>query len=174
MRRDLPRRQALGAQGDHHRVDAFETPLPFADRRRLERAVPVAGHVDLDRADLGEHRLGARAVTRVTTITAFDRVLVVAEMLTHLDLEPRLEHPLRQIREQPARPHQTHPIDPSLLHQLRRELLAGTTKRIRRRRHHQLRLDCFVNRRVIMISHCLSLRTRPARAQPVRPAQLHR
>jgi hypothetical protein len=43
--------------------DAFAKPaLALADDLRLERAVPIPRHLDLDRADLGQHRLAAAAV----------------------------------------------------------------------------------------------------------------
>jgi hypothetical protein len=93
MRGDLPGRQALGAQRDHHRIDALQAALAFADRGRLEGALPVPGHVDLDRADLGEHGLGASAVAGVAANAALRSVTLVAEMLAHLDLQAGLEDP---------------------------------------------------------------------------------
>jgi hypothetical protein len=47
MRGDLSGGQVLGAQRDHHAVDALQTALPLAHGGRLEAAVPVAGHRDL-------------------------------------------------------------------------------------------------------------------------------
>jgi hypothetical protein len=41
------------------------------DDLRLEGAVHIARHVDLNRADLGEHRLGPRAISGVAE-TALD------------------------------------------------------------------------------------------------------
>jgi hypothetical protein len=36
--------------------------LPFADRRRCERPVPIARHLNRDRTDVGDHRLRPGAV----------------------------------------------------------------------------------------------------------------
>ena len=93
MRGDLASRQPLGAQRQHHRVDAFEAALPLADRARLERAVPISGNIEVDRTDIGQHRLGARPVAGVAAVAALDRVLLIAEMLGHLDLEARSPAP---------------------------------------------------------------------------------
>src|SRR6478735_6042157 len=46
-------------------IDPVQAPLPFPDDARLEGAVPVPGHLDLHRADLGEHRLGPCAIAGV-------------------------------------------------------------------------------------------------------------
>jgi hypothetical protein len=110
VRRDLPSREPTRAQRQHHAVDSFETTLPFADRGRRERPVPVAGHVDRDRPDLGDHGLRPCPVAAVATIPAHRVVLRVAEMLVHLDLEARLEHQFRDVAEQAPR---TDQVDPS-------------------------------------------------------------
>jgi len=44
-----------------------------------------------------------------STMAALHGVLLIAEVLGHLDLEPGLEHPLRAIDQHPARADQTHP-----------------------------------------------------------------
>jgi hypothetical protein len=61
--------------------------LPFAYDLRLETAVTIAGHVNIDRADLGDHRLGASTVTTVAPVAALHGMLVVAEMIGHLRLQ---------------------------------------------------------------------------------------
>lgn len=133
MRADLPSGQALGAQRDHHLIDAVQAPLALADRLRVERAVTITRHVKLHRADLGQHRLRAGAIARVAAVAALARVLVIAQMLAHLDLKPGLQHPLGEPGQQPVGADQVDPLAASLLHQLRHELLIGAW-RVRRRR----------------------------------------
>lgn len=97
MRGHLTRGQALGGERQHHRVDALEAALPLADRRRFERPITITRHIDLDRAELGDHRLRPGAVPGVPAITTIRGVFRVAEMLGHLDLEPSLDHTLRDV-----------------------------------------------------------------------------
>src|SRR3954454_14357229 len=99
----LTRREAFGGERDDHRVDPTQPALAFTYRLRLEAAVPIPRHLDVDRADLGEHPLRAGTVARVAEVTALHGVLDVAEMLIHLDLQPSLEDLLRQPGQQPAR-----------------------------------------------------------------------
>jgi hypothetical protein len=126
VRGDLTGRQALGRQRDHQLVDAGEPRLPLRNDLRLERALTVPGHRDLDLADLGQHRLRRRAVARVAPITSFGRVPRIAEMVLHLDLKRRLG----QTGQKPARPDQLDTCRAGPLDQLLSELL------IRRHRHH--------------------------------------
>jgi ethanolamine ammonia-lyase small subunit len=78
----------------------------FLDDLRINGAVGVAGHFDLDRPDLGEHRLGPSAVTRIAAATAHWVVLVIAQVLGHLSIQRGLQHVLRQLVEQPVGPDQ--------------------------------------------------------------------
>jgi hypothetical protein len=93
--------------------------LALADGLRFEGAVTVTRHVELDGPDLGQHRLRPRAVAGVTAVAALGGVLVIAEILRHLDLQAGLEHPLRQARQQPIRADQIQPFPSSLLDQMR-------------------------------------------------------
>ena len=52
-----------------------QAPLSLADRSAARSPVTVAGHLDLDRADLGQHRLGPGAVARVAAVAAFPACL---------------------------------------------------------------------------------------------------
>src|SRR5215204_7508784 len=83
--------------------------LILAHGLRVEAAVTIPRHVDVDRADLRQHRLRPRPVAAVAMVAALDGVLRVAEMLIHLDLQAGLEDLLRQPGQQPAR---TDEIDP--------------------------------------------------------------
>ena len=58
MALDLAHRHAAGVQRDDLVVEAVEAGLALGHDLRLEGAVAIARHVDLDRAVLGQHRLG--------------------------------------------------------------------------------------------------------------------
>lgn len=74
----------------------------FADRCRFEAAVTISWHFQLDRVDLGDHRLRTGPVATVATVAALDSVFRIAEMLFHLDLQAGLEDLLREIAQQPS------------------------------------------------------------------------
>jgi hypothetical protein len=61
------RRECIGrlSQRQHHFVYPAQPTLPLLDDLRLEAVLAVAGHLDLDRTDLGQHDLGPHAVARV-------------------------------------------------------------------------------------------------------------
>jgi hypothetical protein len=76
MRADLPGGQPFRGRRQHHVLD----PAQPADDPRLEAAVPVPGHTDLDRPDIGQHRLGPRAVAGVPAVLAGRVMPVLAEV----------------------------------------------------------------------------------------------
>lgn len=123
VRRDLTRGEPFRCERQHQTVHTGQATLPLPDDLGLERAVAVAGHVDLDRADLGHHRLGPDPVAGVPPVAA-DRVVgLVTEMIAHLDLERRLDDLLGQAAQQTPRAHQRDPFRPGPVHQLPSELL---------------------------------------------------
>jgi hypothetical protein len=68
-----PRRGRLAARTRptgryHHVLDPGEPPLPFRDGLRPEAGIPVPRHRDLHRPRLGQHRLGAVAVTGIPAV----------------------------------------------------------------------------------------------------------
>jgi hypothetical protein len=86
------------AYNDYTTVSTSDSrPLPLLDDHRLEAGVPVAGDLDLDRSDLGEHRLGPGAVAGVAAPTADWVVLVIAQVLSHLRVQRGLQHVLGQL-----------------------------------------------------------------------------
>jgi hypothetical protein len=93
--------------------------LSFPDDLGLERRVDIAGHVNLDRPDLGQHRLRPDPVAGIAMVPPSGMVLVIPEMVAHLRLKRGLEHLLGELVQQPAR---VHELD-SLLPRLRQELL---------------------------------------------------
>ena len=57
------------------------------------------------------------AVARVPAVTALRRVLRIAEVLFHLDLEPGLEDLLGELTQQPTRPDQVDTLVAGLGHE---------------------------------------------------------
>ena len=57
MTLDLPHRHAAGIQGDDLVVEAIQASLALGHDLRLEAAVAIARHIDLDGSVLGQHRL---------------------------------------------------------------------------------------------------------------------
>jgi hypothetical protein len=123
MSGDLPVGQALRAQGQHHLLDPVQPPLAFAHDLRLEAAVPVTGHFDLDRSDVGGHRLGPASVAGVGGVLAGRVVLVIAEVVGDLTFQSRLQHPLGQLLQQPTLTDQIQALLPGLSHQLPDQIL---------------------------------------------------
>lgn len=62
----------------------------------------VAGHVDLDRADIGDHGLGPGAVAGVSGAGTGRVVLLVAEVVGDLALQGGLQDPLGQLLQETA------------------------------------------------------------------------
>ncbi len=137
-------RQALGDQRDHQVIHPGESALPFGHDLRLERAVPVAGHLDLHRADIGEHGLGPVPVAGVPAVAADRVVLGIAQVGVHLTVQGRFQHALGHPAQQPARTGQPQPFRTGLLSELAGQLVFGRTHlaiiRHRRRRDGLLRL----------------------------------
>jgi hypothetical protein len=123
VRGDLTGRQAPRRQRQHELVDPVQASLPLADDRRIEGAVPVPGHIDLHRPDLGQHRLGPGAVAGVVPVAPDRVVLVVAEAPGDLLLQGRLEHSLGQPGQESAGADQIDPFEHGLIHQLLSELM---------------------------------------------------
>ncbi len=115
---DFTGSQALRGQPDDHLVDAGQALLPLLDDLRLEGAVAVAGHADLHRPDISQHRLGAFTVTGVTTVLAHWIVLVIAEMTGDPTFQGALQQPLHELLEQPALAGQLQALGLGPAHQL--------------------------------------------------------
>src|SRR3546814_17459407 len=58
-----------------------KTALILGNQLRVEAAMPVAGHVDLELAGVRRHRLAA------VTVAAIASLLIVAQMMIHLGIE---------------------------------------------------------------------------------------
>lgn len=68
MRGHFAGSQPPSRQAQHDVVDPVQPPLTLLDDAGLEAAVAVAGDLDLDRPDLGQHRLRAGPVARVPAV----------------------------------------------------------------------------------------------------------
>ncbi|GLW57290.1 hypothetical protein Kpho01_53010 [Kitasatospora phosalacinea] len=91
-------------------------PLPLAEQLRLEGALAVAGDVDPNRADLGQHGLRANAVARVPATGPGRVVLLVAETVRQLAFGGGLQELLRELLEQASgagelQPARADPVD---------------------------------------------------------------
>jgi hypothetical protein len=92
--------QPLGGERDDQLIHPGQAPLPLGHDLRFEAAVAVAGHLDPDRADLGQHRLAPVPVAGVAPVPAGGVVAFVAEVIGELPLQGRLDQPLGQLRQQ--------------------------------------------------------------------------
>ena len=106
--RDLPGRQTSGLQRQHDLINLVQPPLSFLHDHRLERAVPVPGHVQLDVAGgMGQDRLGPGPVTDIGRLPALGgMVLGMTQMLGHLLVQRRLQHAIGELLQQPVRARQ--------------------------------------------------------------------
>ena len=117
MRLDLTGREPLRVQRDHIARQPVEAAPMLGHRHRLEGPRTVTGHPQIDLADLGGHPLGGRPIARVRGPAAFRGVTLIAQMLSHLDLETGLEHLAHQPRQQAAVAGQLHALGACLGHQ---------------------------------------------------------
>ena len=122
MRGDLAGRESLGGQRQYDLVDTGQPSLALLDDHRIEGAVGVPRHLDLDRADLGEHRLGPSPIAGIARPAPNGVVFVIAQVLGHLRIQRGLEHVLGQLVEQAVRADQLDTLFLRLRKQLRSEL----------------------------------------------------
>lgn len=65
MGADLTMSETLRGKGQHHLVNAAQAALTFRDDHRSKRGGPVPGHINLDRTDISDYRLGPQPVATV-------------------------------------------------------------------------------------------------------------
>jgi len=97
-----------GVQGQDDLVDLAEATLPLLHDDRLEGALTITGHLEVDLArGVGQDRLAPGAVADVAGVPlARGPVLLVAEVLGHLLVQGRLQDGLGELLQQPVRPGQ--------------------------------------------------------------------
>ena len=123
MRRDLPGGQSLGGQRQHDLIDAGQPTLTLLHDHRIKVTVGVSRYLDLDRPDLGKHRLRSAAVAGIAAAAPGRVMLVIAQVLGHLGIQRGLQHVLGQLIEQAVWAHQLHTLFFCLGEQLLGKLL---------------------------------------------------
>src|SRR3546814_11265930 len=78
---DLTRAHAPSVHRHDLIIKPRKTALILGNQLRVEAAMPVAGHVDLELAGVRRHRLAA------VTVAAIASLLIVAQMMIHLGIE---------------------------------------------------------------------------------------
>src|SRR3546814_18110599 len=78
---DLTRAHAPSVRRHDLIIKPRKTALILGNQLRVEAAMPVAGHVDLELAGVRRHRLAA------VTVAAIASLLIVAQMMIHLGIE---------------------------------------------------------------------------------------
>jgi len=96
MAGDLARAHAARVHRDDLVVETGEAALIFGDQLRVEPALPVTRHINVDLARVGHHRLAAIAVPAVV------RLGLVTQVMIHLGIERALGQRLLQGVEQAA------------------------------------------------------------------------
>lgn len=154
-------RESLRGQRQHHLVHPGQPTLPLLDDLRLEGPGHVPGHPDLDRADIGQHCLGAGAVAAVSVVLSGRIVLLVADVIGDLAFQGGLQYPLGQLLQQPVLTGQLQALAAGPVNQHRDQLLVrrGLTDRL----DHGLLLDLAERSRMSVSSGL---------ASPVRSSQI--
>lgn len=133
MRGYLPAGEPLGVQGQHDRVHVVQAALALPGDDGLERAVPVARHLDLDGADrVGHDRLHCGAVTRVRGPAHHASLMpAAAEMFGHLLVQGGLQHGPGELFQQAVGTGQVEALLLRPADHLQRELPLGRGRRRR-------------------------------------------
>ena len=114
-------RAGQGGRAAAHR-HPHQAPLALADDRGLEAGVAVAWHLQFDRADLGQHCLGAGAVAGVAAVAAGRVAVGVAEMVGELAIQDALQDQLGELLQQLVRADQADALRAGLVDQPRSQL----------------------------------------------------
>jgi hypothetical protein len=93
---------AARVHGDDLVIQAVDPGLALGDQARLEAALPVARHLDLEQAALTPHRLAANPVPAVRLNQRRLLPMLVAEMLGQLRAQHPLHQRLLEVLHQPA------------------------------------------------------------------------
>ena len=103
VRLDVAHGHAAGVEPEDLLVQPGQPGLALAHELGVEAALAVARRLDLDRPELGLDRLGSRAVAVVAGPAGRRLARRKAEMLGQLGAQRGLDHPARELREQPTR-----------------------------------------------------------------------
>jgi hypothetical protein len=138
---DVADRHPARVEADDHVAQTADPALALRHQLRIEGsvAVPRGGQVEVP--DLGAQPLIGDPVPGVTGPLPRRVMLLIPQMTGQLRLQTGLQHPLHQLRQEPALPGQLHPalIDP--IHQLIQEpLIQEPIHRLLRRPPRTIRL----------------------------------
>ena len=162
---DVADRHPARIQADDHVAQPADPALPLRHQPRVEAAVAVPRRGQIEVADLGAQPLRGDPVPGVARPVPGRVMLLIAQMIGQLRLQPGLQHPLHQLRQEPALPGQLHPalIDP--VHQLVQEPpVEEPIHRLLRRPLRTIRLRHAVH-------PCASLPTKRLHRQPDTPRE---
>jgi hypothetical protein len=95
----------------------------LGNSRRFERAEPIAWHINLDRPNISRHRFRIRPVATVPRAAPFDRVRLIAEMLSQFDIQAGLQNLTHHRGQQAVLAGQLHTLGAGPVHELNREAL---------------------------------------------------
>jgi len=108
---------------------------------RVERAVAVPRDVEIDRADLGQDRLGGGPVAVVARAMPGRVARLVAQMIAQLLSQAPLQEPLGQLGEHPVRSEQLEPASIDLGHHRVQHLVSHHLPRIGHRHRRSGRIS---------------------------------
>jgi len=99
---DVANRHPAGVHPEDSVIQPRQTGLALGHQLGLKRALPIPRGVDIHRPELGLYRLRGGAVAHVPDPARRRLTRRIAQMLGQLALERRVDHPTRELREQPA------------------------------------------------------------------------
>ncbi len=135
---DVADRHPAGVEADDHLIEPTESPGALRDQPWDERPTPVAGHVQVDVADLGGQCLRRGSVARVREQRRLRRALLIAQVVGQLGLQTAFERGLDQPGDEATIPGQLQ--------------LAGVDpgeNRVQRTRRGELRSNVRTTRRLV-------------------------
>jgi hypothetical protein len=100
---DIPDRHPTGVDVKHPLVETGQAGLALGDKLGLKAPVAVTRRLDRDRAELRPDRLGGRPVADVAGAARRRLPERIAQMAGQLGPQRGLDHPARELRQQPAR-----------------------------------------------------------------------
>src|SRR5699024_4288651 len=99
---DVANRPPVIVEADDHVIQPAQAPPPLRDQARGERAGPIPRDLQLDRPELGLHRLRRGPVAGVGVLRRLAGALLIAQVAGQLGLQTPLERCLDQGGYEPA------------------------------------------------------------------------
>src|SRR5699024_6067630 len=98
---DVPDRHPARVEADGHVIEPAQAPLPLRDQARGERPSAIPRDLQLDRPELGLHRLRRAPVAGVGVLRRLAGALLIAQVAGQLGLQTPLERCLDQGGHEP-------------------------------------------------------------------------